>query len=138
MKSQKFSLTQLPDKRYFRIGEVCKYLRLPAHTLRYWETEFAELAPQKTSSGQRIYTKPEIELLAQIKRLLYEEKFTIAGAKNYLKQSRKLGPNQPSSQSFSSKKETQLGFGFEQKALEDKLKKTVKKLKEIEALLGSE
>ena len=138
MKALKFSLSQLPDKRYFRIGEVCKYLRLPAHTLRYWETEFGELAPQKTSSGQRIYTKQEIELLIQIRRLLYEEKFTIAGAKNYLKQSKKSDPHQPSSQSLSSKKEFQLGFGFEQKALEDKLKKTVKKLKEIEALLGSE
>jgi DNA-binding transcriptional MerR regulator len=71
-------------KRTFKIGEVCKLLDIQPYVLRYWETEFAALHPQKSQSGQRVYVEPEIETIRRIKRLLYEEGYTIAGAKKKL------------------------------------------------------
>ncbi len=71
---------ELPDKTYFKIGEVAKLLEVEPYVLRYWETEFDVLEPEKTKSGQRVYQRSDIELLFQIRTLLYEEMFTIAGA----------------------------------------------------------
>ncbi|HBG07657.1 MAG: transcriptional regulator [Geobacteraceae bacterium GWC2_58_44] len=70
-----------PDKLYFRIGEVSAKTGLPASVLRYWESEFASLAPKKSSSGQRLYTKLDIERIDEIQKLLYAEKLTIEGAR---------------------------------------------------------
>jgi len=75
----------LPDKLYFKIGEVSSIVGLPAYVLRFWETEFARIHPKRTPSGQRLYRKRDVELILQIKHLLYEKKFTIQGAKQYLK-----------------------------------------------------
>lgn len=83
-----------PDKLYFRIGEVSALTGLPASVLRYWETEFASLAPRKSSSGQRLYTQKDIEQAAEIKKLLYAEKLTIDGARKRIeakKRQRKSG-----------------------------------------------
>jgi len=74
----------LPDKIYFRIGEVSRLCRLPSYVLRYWETEFPRLKPPKGSSGQRMYRKPDVEYVLRIKKLLYEEGFTVAGARQKL------------------------------------------------------
>jgi DNA-binding transcriptional MerR regulator len=71
-------------KRTYKIGEVCKLLDIQPYVLRYWETEFAALHPQKSQSGQRAYLETEIETIRRIKRLLYEEGYTIAGAKKKL------------------------------------------------------
>jgi len=76
----------LPDKLYFRIGEASRLLGLPPHVLRYWETEFPSLAPRKSPGGQRMYRRKDLELLLMIKHLLYEQKFTIAGARQWLAQ----------------------------------------------------
>ncbi len=85
---------KLPDKRYFRIGEVCSLTGLKPHVLRYWETEFKQVKPNKTKSNQRLYRKKDVETILQIKHLLYERKFTIAGAKTKLDERRKKsGPN---------------------------------------------
>jgi DNA-binding transcriptional MerR regulator len=73
--------TGIPDKTYLRIGEVSAITELPASVLRYWESEFASLAPKKSSTGQRLYTKNDIEQVRQIKNLLYAEKLTIEGAR---------------------------------------------------------
>jgi DNA-binding transcriptional MerR regulator len=73
-----------PTKLYYKIGEVCRIVGVEAHVLRYWETEFPALAPQKSRGGQRIYRPKDIELLLEIRRLLYEEGFTIAGARKHL------------------------------------------------------
>ena len=73
-----------PKKLYYKIGEVCEIAGVEAHVLRYWETEFSALSPPKTKSGQRIYRPKDIELLLHIKNLLYEEGFTIAGARKQL------------------------------------------------------
>lgn len=75
----------LPDKQYFRIGEVVRLTSLKASVLRFWETEFKELNPPKSRTGQRLYTKQDIQLLQEIKYLLYVEKLTIEGARKRLK-----------------------------------------------------
>jgi DNA-binding transcriptional MerR regulator len=85
MQDQKPKQIQIPEKLYFKIGEVGKILGLPTYVLRFWETEFNSLNPKRTATGQRSYTKKDIELILEIKSLLYEKKFTIAGARNYLR-----------------------------------------------------
>src|SRR3954469_18224080 len=74
----------IPEKIYFKIGEVCELVGVQAHVLRYWETEFSMLSPQKNKSGQRSYRRRDVEISLRIKQLLYEEMFTIAGAKKKL------------------------------------------------------
>jgi len=74
----------IPEKIYFKIGEVCDLVGVQAHVLRYWETEFPMLSPQKNRSGQRSYRRRDVEIALRIKQLLYEEMFTIAGAKKKL------------------------------------------------------
>jgi DNA-binding transcriptional MerR regulator len=73
-----------PGKLYYKIGEACKALDIQPYVLRYWETEFPSLNPTKSKSGQRVYTDREIEVIRRIKQLLYEEGYTIAGAKKKL------------------------------------------------------
>ena len=72
------------EKKLFKIGEVCKVADVQPYVLRYWETEFPSLAPNKSGGGQRLYTKREIDIILRIKQLLYSEGFTIAGAKKKL------------------------------------------------------
>ena len=75
----------IPEKLYFRIGEVSRLCRLPAYVLRFWETEFPQLKPVKSSTGQRMYRRKDVETVVRIKSLLYEEGFTIAGARQQLR-----------------------------------------------------
>jgi DNA-binding transcriptional MerR regulator len=77
---------ELPNKLYFRIGEVAKLVGVKPYVLRYWETEFSILKPGKTPSRHRLYRRHDVEMLLAIKTLLYEEGFTIAGAKKKLKE----------------------------------------------------
>jgi len=74
----------IPEKLYFRIGEVSTLCKLPAYVLRFWETEFPQLKPVKSSTGQRMYRRKEVETVLRIKQLLYDEGFTIAGARQQL------------------------------------------------------
>jgi len=74
----------IPEKLFFKIGEVCDLLGVQAHVLRYWETEFPMFAPQKNRAGQRTYRRRDVEMALRIKELLYDEKYTIAGAKQKL------------------------------------------------------
>ena len=74
----------IPEKIYFKIGEVCDIVGVQTHVLRYWETEFPTLSPQKNRSGQRTYRRRDVEMALRIKELLYDEMFTIAGAKKKL------------------------------------------------------
>jgi DNA-binding transcriptional MerR regulator len=80
---------EIPEKRYFRIGEVSTITGIEPYVLRYWETEFPKINPARSRSGQRLYKRHDIEIILQIKDLLYDKKFTIAGAKRYLQQRRK-------------------------------------------------
>ncbi|MFL6248020.1 MAG: MerR family transcriptional regulator [Thermoanaerobaculia bacterium] len=72
------------EEKLYKIGEVCKLADLQPYVLRYWETEFPQLSPNKSGGGQRLYTKRELEIILRIKELLYKEGFTIAGAKKKL------------------------------------------------------
>ncbi len=72
------------EEKLYKIGEVCKVADLQPYVLRYWETEFPQLSPNKSGGGQRLYTKRELEIILRIKELLYREGFTIAGAKKKL------------------------------------------------------
>lgn len=74
----------IPEKLFFKIGEVCDITGIQAHVLRYWESEFPMLAPQKNRAGQRTYRKRDVEMVLRIKELLYDEMYTIAGAKKRL------------------------------------------------------
>lgn len=84
----------IPDKLYFRIGEVADLCRLPAYVLRFWETEFPQLKPTKSSTGQRMYRRRDVEHVVRIKQLLYSEGYTIAGAREHLKQETKVAKAQ--------------------------------------------
>ncbi len=87
--SKKFDLKakieEIPDKLGFKIGEVAKYVGVKSYVLRYWETEFESLHPKKSSNGQRFYTRKDIEMALTIRKLLYEDRFSIEGAKAALK-----------------------------------------------------
>ena len=75
----------VPDKLYFRIGEVARLCAVPTYVLRFWETEFSQLKPNKSGTGQRMYRRREVEHALHIKKLLYDDGFTIAGARQHLK-----------------------------------------------------
>ncbi len=83
-------MVSIPDKLYFKIGEVSKIADLPTHVLRFWETEFGRIKPKRSPSGQRLYRRQDVELILKIKNLLYEKKYTIRGASKHL--SRKDAP----------------------------------------------
>jgi DNA-binding transcriptional MerR regulator len=78
------SAAAIPEKLFFKIGEVCDIAGVQAHVLRYWESEFPTLAPQKNRAGQRTYRRRDVEMALRIKELLYDEQYTIAGAKKKL------------------------------------------------------
>ena len=82
----------LPDKPFFKIGEVARICGVKPFVLRYWETEFRSIKPQKTQSGQRLYRRKDVEALLRVRELLYERRFTIAGARTRM---RELGHEEP-------------------------------------------
>jgi DNA-binding transcriptional MerR regulator len=84
----------IPDKLYFRIGEVATLCRLPAYVLRFWESEFTQLKPVKSSTGQRMYRRRDVESVLRIKQLLYEQGFTIVGARQQLRSETKADKGQ--------------------------------------------
>src|SRR6185312_12325887 len=75
---------EIPDKLYFRIGEVARLAGIKPYVLRFWETEFPSLGPRKSGTGHRLYRRKDVELVLEIKRLLYEKRFTIEGARKSL------------------------------------------------------
>ena len=75
---------EIPDKLYFRIGEVSRLAGIKPYVLRFWETEFSSLGPRKSGTGHRLYRRKDVELVLEIKRLLYDKRFTIEGARKVL------------------------------------------------------
>ena len=114
---------EIPDKLYFKIGEVSDLLGVEPYVLRYWETEFPQLAPKKSGTGHRLYRKKDVELLLRIKFLLYEKRFTIEGARQALQ------PPGKSSKSHGTKRDQGLLFG------DDPLPEIRRELSEILDLL---
>src|SRR5690348_18417778 len=84
-RSKKSADIIIPDKLYFRIGEVAELCDLPTYVLRFWETEFPQLKPTKSSTGQRMYRRTDVDNVLKIRRLLYQEGFTIAGARQQIR-----------------------------------------------------
>jgi DNA-binding transcriptional MerR regulator len=82
---------EIPNKLYFRIGEVAKLAGIKPYVLRFWESEFAGLGPKKSGTGHRLYRRKDVELVLEIKRLLYEKRFTIEGARKVLEAKPKRG-----------------------------------------------
>jgi len=91
----------IPDKLYFKIGEVSGLLGLPTHVLRFWETEFKRIKPKRTSSGQRLYRKKDVVFIFKIKHLLYEKGFTISGARQHLRSKQDFAEELPQTLSVS-------------------------------------
>jgi len=91
---------EIPDKLYFRIGEVTQLVGVEAHVLRFWETEFPGLGPKKSGRGHRLYRRKDVELLLEIKQLLYEKRFTIEGARRFLESRHKAARRSRGSESI--------------------------------------
>jgi DNA-binding transcriptional MerR regulator len=93
---------EIPNKLYFRIGEVAKLAGIKPYVLRFWESEFTGLGPKKSGAGHRLYRRKDVELVLEIKRLLYEKRYTIEGARMMLQTKRKHGavkvPSKPRAQ----------------------------------------
>lgn len=106
MKTTIPEIPDIPDKLYFKIGEVSELIGVKPYVLRYWETEFRDIAPVKSRTQQRLYRKQDVELIFKIKDLLYNQRFTINGARQKLKDENKRSR-------FESQKESnQLGLGL--------------------------
>lgn len=115
-------IPEIPDKFYFKIGEVSSLLGVKPYVVRFWESEF-RLSPSKNSSRHRIYKRQEVETLLEIKRLLYDERFTIEGAQIKLKERMK-------------DKSQQLGLTLEEKQFKTVLRKVKKELAKIREMLA--
>ena len=87
----------IPNKRFFRIGEVSRIVGVPTHVLRYWEKEFPLIRPHRTPSKQRLYRRRDVQMLLRLKNLLHDEKYTIAGARKKL---RPTSESRPTNQTF--------------------------------------
>lgn len=98
-------MSAIPDKLYFKIGEVADIIGVKPYVLRYWETEFSDISPVKSRTNQRLYKRKDVELIVRIKELLYQERFTIDGARKKLKIESKQKKDHP----------PQLDLGFDQK-----------------------
>jgi DNA-binding transcriptional MerR regulator len=127
-----------PQKQlYYKIGEACKLLDIQPYVLRYWETEFPELSPSKSKSGQRVYSEKELALIRRIKELLYDEGFTIAGAKKRLEVELEAGgpreAEEPAREAEDGELDTRAAERIEQ--LQQGLRAAVTEAKEILALL---
>jgi DNA-binding transcriptional MerR regulator len=111
---------EIPDKLYFRIGEVARLAGIKPYVLRFWETEFPALDPKKSGTGHRLYRRKEVQLVLEIKRLLYEKRYTIEGARKFLDARSKNGdpaasasvgvPKKSSGKRVSPGKQIQSGF----------------------------
>ena len=95
---------EIPDKLYFRIGEVARLAGIKPYVLRFWETEFPSLGPKKSGTGHRLYRRKEVEMVLEIKRLLYEKRFTIEGARKFLETRGKVEPVRPAKAAKPAKK----------------------------------
>ncbi len=113
----------IPEKLYYKIGEVSQITGVEPYVLRYWESEFRIIAPGRTNSKQRLYRRKDLELILEIKKLLYEEKFTISGAKKKLQQ-------------LKAARVKQLELDLPEKKYHDALLRVRKDLEELQSLLS--
>lgn len=120
---EKKESASIPEKLYFKIGEVSDITGIEPYVLRYWESEFKIVSPSRTKSKQRLYRKKDLELILEIKKLLYDEKFTIAGAKKRLQKTKGL-------------KEQQMRLELPEKRYREALIRVKKELEDLHGLLS--
>jgi DNA-binding transcriptional MerR regulator len=90
-RATEFKKVQIPDRIYFKIGDVAELVGVKPYVLRYWETEFPMISPQKSNTGQRVYRRTDVETVVLIKTLLYDERYSIEGARKRIRELRKEG-----------------------------------------------
>jgi DNA-binding transcriptional MerR regulator len=120
---------EIPDKLYFRIGEVSRLAGIKPYVLRYWETEFAALGPKKSGTGHRLYRRKDVELVFEIKRLLYEKRYTIEGARRLLET--KPAADTPKPELLAGKPRSVQGDLFTNRALIEAIRKELVEILEI-------
>ena len=103
---------EIPDKLYFRIGEVARLAGIKPYVLRFWESEFTSLGPKKSGTGHRLYRRKDVELVLEIKRLLYDRRYTIEGARKVLESKPKRQPPAPVMPNKQSELFSSPGFSF--------------------------
>jgi len=116
-------MMNIPDKLYYKIGEVARMTGVKPYVLRYWESEFRIISPKKSLSKQRVYSKGDVELIFDIKRLLYKEKYTLEGAKKKIKE-------------IQAERAKQLGLSFPDERYDAALKSIKRELSSIKKMLG--
>ena len=116
-------MATIPDKTYFKIGEVSKIADVAPHVLRFWESEFKILSPNKSKGKQRVYTRRDVDLVLSIKELLKDDKFTIEGAKKKIKE-------------VVRKESSQMSMTFDDKKYKKALQKTKKELESMRAVIA--
>ncbi|MCK5235650.1 MAG: MerR family transcriptional regulator [Deltaproteobacteria bacterium] len=116
---------RIPDKLYFKIGEVSKITKVKPYILRYWENEFSIISPKKNQGKQRVYSKRDVEIILYIKKLIQKEKLTLEGAKKKVKEFKKE----------SSESKNQLAFPFDEKKFKSTLTNIRKEVLSIKKLL---
>src|SRR4030065_2836185 len=122
LKRRRPLMTQIPEKLYFKIGEVSEITEVKPYILRYWENEFKIISPKKSSTKQRVYSRRDVDLIIEIKKLLYKEKFTLEGAKKRIKE-------------LQAEKAKQLGFPFREESYRSTLNSIKKELHSISRIL---
>jgi DNA-binding transcriptional MerR regulator len=121
---------EIPDKLYFRIGEVSRLAGIKPYVLRFWETEFSSLGPKKSGKGHRLYRRKDVELVLEIKRLLYDKRYTIEGARKFL-DSRGRESAGKTSESVTRKAGRPQGDLFQNAALLEEIRKELNAILEI-------
>ncbi len=119
---------EIPDKLYFKIGEVAKITKVKPYILRYWESEFKIIKPQKSQGNQRVYRRKDVELIVFIKNLLYKEKFTLDGAKKRVREFKK--------EEKAAGKKSQMALPFTEKKLQSEMRYIRKELASVLKMLG--
>jgi DNA-binding transcriptional MerR regulator len=118
---------EIPNKLYFRIGEVARLAGIKPYVLRFWETEFPSLGPKKSGTGHRLYRRKEVEMALEIKRLLYEKRFTIEGARKFLETRGKTEPARTAKAAKPAKKVVQAELFSGASAVDESLLKDLRK-----------
>jgi DNA-binding transcriptional MerR regulator len=121
---------EIPDKLYFRIGEVARLAGIKPYVLRFWETEFPGLGPRKSGTGHRLYRRKDVEMVLEIKLLLYEKRFTIEGARKFLETRGKVEPA-AAQKAAKPKKSQQTALFTDDSSMLDQVRKELRALVEI-------
>jgi DNA-binding transcriptional MerR regulator len=137
--------SEIPDKLYFKIGEVAQLVGVQAHVLRYWEKEIPFIRPGKTASNQRRYRRRDVEVFREIRRLLHQERYTLAGARRRLMSGERAeepappDPAEPAAQSAAQPvEEGQLPLGFSDATVDERVENVRAGLRELIQMAGEE